>query len=1185
MPASPDLPVPAFFPRLSLACRRLLHTLLVSLLLALGPVAAQQIDPEAFILSGSAQGLTGNCFQLTDLGMHQTGGLFYNNRILLTQDFDLEFDINFGDRDQNGADGLAFVLQRSGTGMGASGEGLGYQGLSPSLAVEFDTWQNAYDPAYDHIGLQRNGNPNHLQAGIVAPVMAHPTSTNIEDGLPHRVRLQWQAAGKTLRVYFDTVLRVSLTEDLVNTNFSGNPTVYWGFTAATGGSANRQTVCLVKTIYQETLKADISISHARCPAANDGSITVSGKGGQSPYQYSLNNGSSFQTSSLFAGLAPGTYQVRIKDASGALSPAEAATVTEPGSILVTTALTPGCSGLAANQLQVSGSGGTAPYSFSIDGGASWQATGLFPNLAAGTYPVQVKDRNGCVAASSTVVTSLPEITTSIAGNPAEGICAGEAVTLTRQGPDNAGAVYTWLPAPGLSSTGATAVARPGVTTTYTLVSTTPGGCTEQDQVTVVVKPKPLADAGPDLSFCSGETVTLGKPAVAGYTYRWASQPGLSDLTAAQALFTATNTGTRPDTLHLVRTATLNGCLASDTVRVVVYPLPVNQRLLGSASVCPGVSGVSYKVANAAAAGYEWEINGGSIVAGQGTGSVTVNWGASSAGAWIKASGRTVYGCPLEALVLPVRINPLLITPKPAGPALLCSAEASDVAYETQFTPGSVYTWTVTGGTLVSPTTSHQARVRWDTNRRGKLVVTESSTTNLAVCFGASDTLYVDFQPSPLASLALQGPASVCAGARQVSYTLDGFAGSAYRWTLNGQALAPAANTVSLDLSEPGTYTLAVVETSAQGCTGPLLSKSITVHPLPVAATIVGPTNICPENQDGHVYTLAGGAGATYAWSVQGGRIRSGQGSGSIVVDFDASPQKAVTVLETSAAGCPGQLRTLAPRYDASFLHLTQAGTGEADAGKVELRLALSGDEGGGNGQVIRIYRKEAGAGTAWTSLAEISNSATSYVDASADPHQQAYYYRLENVNNCGTTLASAIHKTMLLQVQADEASETVTLQWNTYRGWPVQGYRIYRKLDQAPDFTLYKTVPAGDSTAVFASGAEGFVQQFRIQALAAGGSTAFSWSNIATATFANVPAFFNIFTPNGDGQNETFFVEHVDLYPGNELSVFNRYGKEVFRQSDYRNTWSGQGLSAGTYYYLFKLKTGQAFKGWVEIVR
>jgi gliding motility-associated-like protein len=128
-------------------------------------------------------------------------------------------------------------------------------------------------------------------------------------------------------------------------------------------------------------------------------------------------------------------------------------------------------------------------------------------------------------------------------------------------------------------------------------------------------------------------------------------------------------------------------------------------------------------------------------------------------------------------------------------------------------------------------------------------------------------------------------------------------------------------------------------------------------------------------------------------------------------------------------------------------------------------------------------------------------------------------------------------------------------------------------------------VAATDSSAVFISADEGFVQQFRIKALGAEPAGVFSWSNEATATFGNVPAFYNIFTPDGDSRNETFYIDNVHLYPDNELTVYNRYGKEVFRQKRYNNTWKGEAVTAGTYYYLFKLQNGQSYKGWVEIVK
>ena len=63
----------------------------------------------------------------------------------------------------NGADGIAFLLQQVNTSVGTSGGGLGYQGISPSFCVEFDTWRNSNnsDPYYNHIAVQKNGNLNH----------------------------------------------------------------------------------------------------------------------------------------------------------------------------------------------------------------------------------------------------------------------------------------------------------------------------------------------------------------------------------------------------------------------------------------------------------------------------------------------------------------------------------------------------------------------------------------------------------------------------------------------------------------------------------------------------------------------------------------------------------------------------------------------------------------------------------------------------------------------------------------------------------------------------------------------------------------------------------------------------------------------------------------------------------------
>lgn len=82
----------------------------------------------------------------------------------------------------------------------------------------------------------------------------------------------------------------------------------------------------------------------------------------------------------------------------------------------------------------------------------------------------------------------------------------------------------------------------------------------------------------------------------------------------------------------------------------------------------------------------------------------------------------------------------------------------------------------------------------------------------------------------------------------------------------------------------------------------------------------------------------------------------------------------------------------------------------------------------------------------------------------------------------------------------------------------------------------------------------------------------------------------NVFTPNGDGKNDVFRIDGIELYPQNTLSIFNRWGNEVYRNTDgYKNNWSGEGLNEGTYYYVLKLMSGngstQSYTGWVTLLR
>ncbi|HYH55402.1 MAG TPA: gliding motility-associated C-terminal domain-containing protein, partial [Anseongella sp.] len=81
----------------------------------------------------------------------------------------------------------------------------------------------------------------------------------------------------------------------------------------------------------------------------------------------------------------------------------------------------------------------------------------------------------------------------------------------------------------------------------------------------------------------------------------------------------------------------------------------------------------------------------------------------------------------------------------------------------------------------------------------------------------------------------------------------------------------------------------------------------------------------------------------------------------------------------------------------------------------------------------------------------------------------------------------------------------------------------------------------------------------------------------------------NVITPNGDGKNDRLVIPGLGNYGENELVILNRWGNHVFEQKGYQDSWTGEGLSEGTYYYLLRVRTAggawQAFKGYITLVR
>jgi len=137
------------------------------------------------------------------------------------------------------------------------------------------------------------------------------------------------------------------------------------------------------------------------PACNGstGSIRPSSTKGLGPFLYTISNGASL-VNGEFSGLLPGTYTVTVKDANACTSTATA-TIVSPAALAFTISVKGNTSCTPNGAITISASGGSTPYAFSINNGASWQSSNTFSNLIPAAYQVLLKDAKGCITVAKT----------------------------------------------------------------------------------------------------------------------------------------------------------------------------------------------------------------------------------------------------------------------------------------------------------------------------------------------------------------------------------------------------------------------------------------------------------------------------------------------------------------------------------------------------------------------------------------------------------------------------------------------------------------------------------------------------------------------------------------------------------------------------------------------------------------
>ncbi len=532
-----------------------------------------------FAVNGDAEKISCNEYRLTEDQNNQSGTVWNKDSIDLTKPFDLSFCAFWG-CDDGGADGIAFVLQPVDTNVGTGGGGLGYDGISPSFACEFDTYENGYDPSEDHVAIQQDGEPDHSTGkNLAGPVPALVGGGNIENCQEHDIRVKWDPSTQEFRVWFDGNIRLTYTGDIINNVFGGDPNVFWGITGSTGSLSNEQRFCTRVIANYNTSPSSVCagepVQFKDSSYATVDTIT--------DWAWDFGDGTTATDSSPSHTYdAPGTYDVEliVTSSNGCKDTTVKQVRVNQNPDLSVNTTNPQCGGGCNGMVEASASGGTMPYQFSIDSGKTYQDSGTFTGLCDTTHYLQVKDAESCTDDTSLTLSQSSggfdlnlDVVVDIS-------CPGEADGSATVSVSGGSSPYNYEWSDGQSGPSADNLG-PG---TYKCVVTDNGGC--KDSITVSIdEPAPVKiSAAGDTTICIGDSALLSASASGGkgapYEYVWSN--GLADSSKHSVSPDSSST-------YEVYARDVNGC-SSDTLTLTVnlFP-PLNVEAEGKTTICAGDS--------------------------------------------------------------------------------------------------------------------------------------------------------------------------------------------------------------------------------------------------------------------------------------------------------------------------------------------------------------------------------------------------------------------------------------------------------------------------------------------------------------------------------------------------------------------------------------------------------------------
>jgi gliding motility-associated-like protein len=615
------------------------------------------------------------------------------------------------------------------------------------------------------------------------------------------------------------------------------------------------------------LVPNASATNQSCAGVCDGQVIAIPSGGNPLYTYSWTPGGA--TTQSVTNLCAGTFTVTVTDASGCTK-TQAVTISAPAPIVISfTNTNISCSGLCNGSTSASVTGGTAPYTYSWNTGAT---TTSLAGLCVGSYTLTVTDANGCTSTNSTSITTPSPLIANASALPAScaGLCSGSATAA----PTGGTSPYTYSWTPGGQTTQTINGQCVGA---YTISVTDGHGCNVTQTVNVT---SPLA-INPNVSVtnvrcagnCNGTATAAPTGGTGAYTYSWntgALTSGIVGLCAGS--YTCT-----------VKDA--HGCSGTQIVSIT-QPLVLSASVGGSTTTCGNCQGSATVSVSGGTPGYTYSWNtipsqsnptATSLCVGSYTCTVTDANGCST----------TV----IATITQTVNIN---ITSSATNLTChnICNASAS--ANASGGTPPYTYSW----NSIPAQTGQNAINLC-----AGTYSVTVDDVNG---CFSSAG---VTFTNPPLLSPSVSelntSCNGLCNGSASASVT-GGTGAYSYSWTPGGQT------TSSVSALCAGTYTLDVKD--ANGC-----DSVQTFNVTQPAAILPHPSITTPSTCaacDGALSVAPTGGTAPYTYSWAGGQLTSSisglcAGSYTVTVHDNSGCDTVVKITLSSPSG-PSAVMSFTP---------------------------------------------------------------------------------------------------------------------------------------------------------------------------------------------------------------------------------------------------------------------------------